>query len=54
MKSLSEAVPPLLEAVRVGRTDIIKALVEEVQKTFDRENNSSKKEGLNLFHILFL
>jgi len=42
---LSEASDPLLEACRMGRTDIIKRISEEVQKTIQREVQDEGERG---------
>ena len=59
---LSAAVEPILEAISIGRTDIIKKLLEEVEAEIkksqkfenDQERGENSGERLrNLLHIQF-
>ena len=63
---ISEAVGPILEAVGIGRTDIVKTLLEEVKNNIDssakfkdqveksqRKREKSKKESLSIGDVSF-
>ncbi len=49
---LDEAVGPILESIRVGRTDILRTLLEEVRAEIDRGDSDRAEAGQGSHTIL--